>query len=153
MPEIEKKFRLRAMPGKLLSPSTHISQGYVFTEGGELRVRKKGDGFFITVKGEGTLSREEWETQIPAWVFETIWPKTEGRRVEKIRNSIAYNGLTLEVDEYFGKLQGLITLEVEFPDIEAASRFSPPEWVAVTADVTADPAYKNKSLAVFGLPK
>ena len=153
MPEIEKKFRLRAMPRKLLSPGTHISQGYVFTEGGELRVRKKGDCFFITVKGEGTLSREEWETPIPGWVFETIWPKTEGRRVEKIRNSIAYNGLTLEVDEYFGKLQGLITLEVEFPDIEATSRFCPPEWVAVTADVTADPAYKNKSLAVFGLPK
>jgi adenylate cyclase len=153
MPEIEKKFRLRAMPGRSVGAGTHISQGYVFTEGGELRVRKKGDCFFITVKGEGALSREEWETPIPAWVFETIWPKTEGRRVEKIRYSVPYSGSTLEFDEYFGKLQGLITLEVEFPDIEAASRFSPPEWAAITADVTAEPAYKNKSLAVFGIPE
>ena len=153
MPEIEKKFRLKAMPANLVSSGTHIAQGYVFTEGGELRVRKKEDHFFITVKGEGMLSREEWETAIPAWVFETIWPKTEGRRVEKIRYSIPDNGLTLEFDEYCGKLQGLVTLEVEFPNIEAASRFFPPEWVAVAADVTTDPAYKNKSLAVFGLPK
>jgi CYTH domain-containing protein len=152
MAEIEKKFRLRAMPGTPLGVGTHISQGYVFTEGGELRVRKKGDRFFITVKGEGSLSREEWETQIPAWVFETIWPKTQGRRVEKIRYSVPYSGLTLELDEYFGRLQGLMTLEIEFSDVETASKFSPPEWVAITADVTADTAYKNKSLAVFGLP-
>jgi adenylate cyclase len=153
MPEIERKFRLRAMPGKSLGPGTHISQGYLFIEGGELRVRKKGDRFFITVKGEGTLSRNEWETPIPAWVFETIWPNTDGRRVEKIRYSVPFSGLTLEFDEYFGKLQGLITLEVEFLDIETASRFSPPEWAVVTADVTADSTYKNKSLALFGLPK
>jgi CYTH domain-containing protein len=152
MPEIEKKFRLRTMPGISLGPGTHILQGYVFTEGGELRVRKKGDCFFITVKGEGTLSRDEWEAPIPAWVFETIWPKTEGRRVEKIRYSVPHGGSTLEFDKYVGKLQGLITVEIEFSDLEAASRFSAPQWAAIIADVTADPAYKNKSLAVFGLP-
>src|SRR6202035_3103667 len=101
MAEIEKKFRLSGLPAKdTLGHGIQISQGYLFTSPGELRIRKKGNEHFLTVKGEGTLSREEWEQSVPAWVFETVWPNTAGRRIEKIRYAVLYKGLTLEVDEY-----------------------------------------------------
>lgn len=155
MPEIERKFFFVEMPpvDEISEIGVEIIQGYLFTEDGEVRVRQKGISFFLTVKGEGDLSRNEWESPIPEWVFKTLWPKTEGRRIEKTRYSIYYQGLTLEVDEYYGRLEGLFTLECEFPIEEAAYEFILPAWAVSAVDVTDDPAYKNKNLAVHGLPK
>lgn len=153
--EIERKFRLAHMPpvDEVSEIGVEIAQGYLSTEDGEARVRQKGIKFFFTVKGEGNLSRDEWETEIPEWVFKTLWLKTEGRRVEKTRYSIHYQGLTLEVDEYYGRLNGVFTLECEFSSEEAARAFVLPEWAVSAVEVTNDKAYKNKNLAVHGLPK
>jgi CYTH domain-containing protein len=60
MPEIEKKFRLSAMPtAEILGEGVTVLQGYLFAERGELRVRRKGNRHFLTAKGEGSLSRDE----------------------------------------------------------------------------------------------
>jgi len=151
--EIEKKFKLAALPpATILGEGVAIKQGYLFTTEGEGRVRQKGNAYFLTVKGEGDLARSEWETSIPEWVFETLWRRTEGARVEKTRCSIDYEGLILEVDEYFGHLAGLVTLECEFESEEAANGFILPEWATSAEDVTSDKRYKNKALAVKGLP-
>jgi len=153
MTEIERKFRLHCMPkGILLSPGKYIEQGYLITENGELRVRRKGTRCYLTVKGGGDLSRDEWETEIPIWAFQTLWPATEGRRIEKRRYTI-YSGedCKLEIDEYDGALRGLVIMEVEFPSEAAALWFILPVWADVITEVTADERYKNKSLAVSGL--
>jgi len=151
--EIERKFRLlHAADVSILGAGVPILQGYLITENGEERVRRKGDRYYWTVKGEGKLSRSEFEIEIPEWVFNILWPHTESRRIEKIRHTIPYHGLTLEIDIYSGNCAGLTILECEFPDKDAAAGFRLPEWADGAIDVTADPRYKNRSLALHGLP-
>lgn len=153
--EIERKFRLTSLPILAIlrtGTSAEIAQGYLFTDGGEMRIRRKGIRYFLTVKGEGNLAREEWEAEVPEWVFVTLWGKTEGRRVEKTRYAIPCQGNTLEVDKYFGHLAGLFTLEVEFADEAAAAAFQLPDWAEGAVDVTADKRYKNKALSTAGGP-
>jgi CYTH domain-containing protein len=73
--------------------------------------------------------------------------------VEKSRFNIqASDGLTWEIDVYFGNLLGLFTAEVELPE-KNFDAVMPAEIVAVlVADVTEDARYKNKNLAVNGKP-
>ncbi len=148
--EVEKKF-LISDPTHLPLPEngTAVAQGYFDVPEGEMRVRQKGSKYFLTVKGAGTLSREEYETEIPEWVFRQLWPATTGRRIEKTRYAIPYEGLTIEIDVYSGSHQGLVVLEVEFPDEMAAEGFELPTWAASVGavDVTKDPRYKNRALA------
>lgn len=110
-------------------------------------MRANGSDYSLTVKGEVSLSREEWKVEIPRWVFEVLWPHCDDRIVEKTRYSIPHHGLVLEVDEYQGRLSGLVTVEVELPTERRATAFDPkaigPGW----SDVTADARYKNKNLA------
>lgn len=147
--EIEKKFLLNSRP-EILDSATKVvvRQGYLIIEDGELRVRAKGEKFYMTVKGDGSLSRSEWEVEIPQWVFESLWAKTDGKQIKKTRYEIEYQGLTLEVDEYFGNLVGLYTLECEFESEDAANAFTLPKWAADATDVTTNKAFKNKALAV-----
>lgn len=76
-----------------------------------------------------------------------LWPHCDDRIVEETRYSIPHRGLVLEVDEYQGRLSGLVTVDVEFPTERRATAFDPkaigPDW----SDVTADARYTNKNLA------
>ena len=161
--EIERKFLLTKVPLKTDGPGDLIAQGYLSVENEEIRIRSKivcpkekddkSSKFFLTCKGSGDLSREEWETEIPKWVFDALWKKTEGRVISKIRCTMTLpGGLKAEIDDYFQKLNGLVTLEVEFPDEETANKFTLPEEIE-GRDVTFDKRYKNKNLALNGLPK
>lgn len=151
--EIEKKYKINKLPDNL-GEGIHIIQGYLFIgKNNEVRLRKKGYKHLLTYKGGGTLSRKEIEIRIPKFIFEIMWPKTEGRRIEKIRYfKPLSDGLVLEFDRYIGLLNGLITLEVEFSSEDFANKFILPEYVW-GKDVTNDMSYKNKNLAVHGLPK
>lgn len=152
--EVEKKYLIKSLPEpKLLCKGVLLNQGYLFTEPYEIRVRRFGTKYYLTVKSQGTLSRQEWSQQIPRWVFEALWPYTEGRRIEKTRYSIHFQDLILEVDEYHGNLEGLIILECEFPNEETARSFVLPIWAKNSIDITDDNTYKNKHLAEYGLPK
>jgi CYTH domain-containing protein len=148
--EIEKKYKLEKLPDGL-GEGINILQGYLFAGENEVRLRKKGDKYLLTYKSGGTLSRKELEIGIPKWIFEFMWPKTEGRRIEKIRYSREMpNGLVLEFDEYLGALKDLVVLEVEFVNEDSANSFVLPEYIRGT-DVTSDMKYKNKNLALHGL--
>ncbi len=150
--EIEKKYRLNKLPDNL-GEGIHIDQGYLIADENELRLRKKGDKYLLTYKSSGALSRKELEIRIPKWFFNIMWPKTEGRRIEKIRYfRTLSNGLKLEFDEYLGGLKGLIVLEVEFADEDSANNFILPEYIQ-GINVTFNMNYKNKHLALYGLSK
>ena len=151
--EIERKFRLLELPWVAVDGGEEILQGYLVTEHGELRLRRRGSDCFITVKGDGTISREEWEKEIPEWVFTQLWPSTSGRSLEKTRYTIYHNGAKVEVDVYRSALQGLLTFECEFESEEEANKFQFPDWAHGAVEVTEDMAYKNKNLAIKGLPK
>lgn len=152
--EIERKFLVGATPADLeCFPHEHIRQGYIaYTrEGTEVRVRHKGGRFFETVKQGAGVRRAEVELSLSEEQFEALWPFTEGKRLEKVRYAIPYDHLTIELDVYLGPLEGLCTAEVEFPSEEASEAFQPPSWFG--REITEDPGYKNRTLAMHGLPE
>ena len=154
--EIERKYLVEAgeLPGDLKEcPAEELLQGYVAVtrDGNEVRLRKRGDRYFLTVKSRGGRIRREGEIEISREQFELLWPFTGGRAVEKTRYQIEWERATIEVDVYSGRLEGLVTAEVEFASPEESERFSPPDWFG--REVTEDPRYKNESLALHGIPE
>ena len=152
--EIERKFLLRSLPPGLEEAPAHvIVQGYLALtpEGVEVRVRRKGEKHFLTVKHGSSLRRFEVELPLPAHEFDTLWPLTAGRRLRKIRRELpGPDGLTIEIDFYEDALAGLQVAEVEFPDEDAAHRFRPPEYFG--REITDDATYRNETLTRLGLP-
>ena len=151
--EIERKFLVDAPPesDKVVS-RTDVVQGYlaVAEDGAEVRLRRKGNRYFQTVKGSGDLVRVESEIEMTPEQFRELWPATEGRRVEKTRYEMPYDGLTIELDVYHGRLEGLYTAEVEFVSLSESEAFVTPSWFG--SEVTHDNRYKNKFLALNGIP-
>ena len=152
--EVERKFLLAAPPpGLEAHPSKRLAQGYLAIDpaGAEVRIRRKNGETLMTIKTGIGLIRGEEEFPIDHERFERLWPLTAGRRVVKTRYFVPLeHGLTAEVDVYDGDLDGLVTAEIEFPDAESALAFSAPEWLG--RDVTGDPRYANRALAVDGIP-
>jgi len=48
-------------------------------------------------------------------------------------------------------LKNLITAEIEFKSEEESIAFKPPAWFS--EEITTDERYKNKNLALYGIPK
>ncbi len=160
--EIERKFLVDTsrLPAGWDDAPAGIAQGYIALDasGTEIRVRQKGNKFYFTVKGDGTLIRSEVEIELTSEQYEQLMPLAQDRTVEKIRYTLPYTyttadgasaTVTLEIDKYAGNLDGLYTVEVEFPSEEAAKQFVPPPFFG--RDVTAEKNLKNKKLA--GLPR
>lgn len=153
--EIERKWIVAAaeVPAQLSGMAgDEIAQGYLAAEpgGSEVRLRRRGRRFWLTVKGAGGLSRQEREIELEPAQFETLWPATEGRRLQKVRRVACIEGTAIELDTYGGPLQGLIVAEVEFPDEAAASAFAAPAWFG--REVTGELAYRNQALALARRP-
>jgi CYTH domain-containing protein len=154
MAEIERKFQLSHLPSDIKkNQGVLIRQGYfVFDEDVDLKLCEKSGKYFMACKtGEGSTHRE-WEVEIPFWVFSGLWLGTCWARITKRRYTVdGPNGLVFEIDAFEGPLRGLVILEVKFPDKETAARFElPKEYVA--KEVTDDKRYKDKHLAIFGIP-
>ena len=166
--EIERKFVLRGeinesvlripgLPPVHLREGEDIIQGYLPVElldellvefptlpnkfdPAEIRLRKKGADYFLAMKGEGGLVREEYEIEVDEASFEHYWDYTNGHRIKKTRVEVLFEGRTLEVDFFLDR--ELVLGEVEFPSYEESEHFSMPG-----TEVTDDPEYKNKNLA------
>lgn len=147
--EIERKFLLRALPPSLgTRVGAPIEQGYLASEpdGRQVRLRKKGDAFFLTAKRpKGGYSRDEAEILLTRAQFDALWPLTAGQRLAKTRYAVPLDGVTAEIDVYGGAHEGLVVAEVEFESEEAARAFVPPEWFG--DDVSGRPEYSNRNLA------
>jgi CYTH domain-containing protein len=151
--EVERKFIVDALPDRgLLAFPAPIEQGYIATgsDGTEVRLRRKGDRFYQTIKQGQGLSRAQTEIALSGDQFDAMWPHTEGRRVEKTRYEIPCDRHVIELDVFHGSLEGLIIAEVEFESVELAREFDPPDWFG--AEVTDDPRYQNRNLALLGDP-
>jgi adenylate cyclase len=152
--EIERKFLVKEIPENIeLCLSEEIVQGYlaVDIDGTEIRVRKKGNACYLTIKKGKGMKRHEVEIELLQEQFDTLWPKTEGRQVGKERITIPEGSVIIELDIYHGALEGLKTAEVEFRTQDEADAFSPPSWIG--KEITWDERYKNKNLALHGLPE
>lgn len=152
--EVERKWLVSEPPAAALAVAgEEIDQGYlaIAADGTEVRLRRRGERRFLTVKSPGGLVRGEREVEISAEQFAELWPATDGRRVEKVRRVLdAGDGVRIELDSYGGALTGLLVAEVEFADAGAASGFEAPAWFG--REVTGEAAYKNQRLAVDGRP-
>jgi adenylate cyclase len=153
--EIERKFLVPTPPPELDQfPSSRIEQAYVSIDpaGTEVRIRRRGGQTSLTIKGGAGRSRAEEELEIDPERFARLWELGAARSLEKTRYEIpTTDGLTIELDQYEGGLEGLATAEVEFASEDAADRFVPPPWFG--PEVTDDDAYKNRRLAVDGRPE
>jgi len=150
--EVERKYLLHWLPAELTPVRVEdVTQGYI-TVGpdAEVRLRRKGGRCFLTVKSGGGLVRSEHETELEPDQLAALWPAVADRIVEKQRRVVELEGALLEVDVYRGRLEGLLTVEVEFDSVAAARRWEPPSWFG--PEVTLDPRYKNQNLAIDGRP-
>ena len=151
--EIERKFVIVRPPPDLEAfPKQAICQGYIAVteDNTEVRVRSKGDRFYLTIKkGEG-LARHEVELSLGQSQFDQLWSLTAGRRIEKTRYAISINDHCIELDIYHSFEQAFITAEVEFQSVTESEEFKPPDWFG--PEVTEDSRYKNKNLALHGPP-
>ena len=109
-----------------------------------------GNRYFHTFKSKDRANREESEEEISAFEFERLWPLTT-TTVEKVRYQIPHGDVTIELDIYYGNLQGLVTAEVEFTNERRARNFVPPIWFG--KEVTYEEKYKNRILAEKGYPE
>ncbi|MEK7537735.1 MAG: CYTH domain-containing protein [Patescibacteria group bacterium] len=152
--EIERKYLVKSLPDNLEDlDHAEIDQGYlaITPDGTEVRLRRKGEKFYQTVKSGSGKSRFESEIQITPEQFQALWEATSGKRIAKTRYHIPHEDRLLELDVYHGSLDGLTSVEVEFPDEEASEKFVPPEWFG--EEVTEDSRYKNQQLALAGIPR
>lgn len=149
--EIERKFLVDEVPEDLdIDSREEIAQGYLATGDHQVRLRRQGDRPLLTAKRGHGLVRDEVEVPLEEESFEKLWPLTEGRRLKKERLTATVDGRTVTVDVYRGPLAGLIVVEAEFEDLDAARAFSPPQWFV--RELTDDASYSNQRLALEGLP-
>jgi len=151
--ELERKFLLEEPPADLGGfPSSLIEQGYLIVAGSEeLRVRKKGDAYTLTLKkGSGTI-RHEVEILLSCEQYGLFRELVTGGVITKRRYEYPLGELTVEVDVYQEDLEGLAVAEVEFPSEESMECFSPPAWLG--EEVSEVEAFKNKNLALHGFPE
>ncbi len=156
--EIEKKFLIR-QPFDWGYIERHalkvvdISQGYIVAgDEGELRIRRFGNEYFVASKGTGTIRRMEWERPFPKSAFDRLSRLIIGSMINKKRYFLPHGDYLVEVDVYGGPLVGLITFECEFATEAEAEAFVLPDWAKSAIDVTDESAFKNKNLALRGLP-
>ena len=145
--EIERKFLVAKMPFDLaMLEHDLLEQGYlaIDPELHEVRIRKAGEAYYLTVKSGGRLTREEYEINLEPRQFEALWPATEGRRLRKTRYYIKRGSPQVTIDVYEGRFQGLNLAEVEFASQEEARSYRPPKWMG--KEVTGHSFLKNRNL-------
>jgi len=144
--EIEKKFLVKGDFKSSVSKEMRITQGYLSSVPERtVRVRVKGDKGFITIKGIGNksgASRYEWEKEIPVSEVNELLDICEPGVIDKTRYQVNHDGLTFEVDEFYGDNDGLTVAEVELSSED--QQFSKPEWLG--EEVTGDVKYYNSML-------
>jgi len=123
-----------------------ISQAYLLDDPAcVIRVRRAGDGGFVTIKGAAIgITRPEYEYEINLVDADTILAtKGAGHLIEKTRYLLPDGEITWEIDVFGGANAGLVVAEVELADEKQV--VSEPAWLG--PEVTHDPRYLNVNLA------
>ena len=153
--EIERKYLLKELPENLKQYKYRkIEQGYL-CHNPTIRIRKSDEDYILTYKSKfglepvekgGPLVNNEVELPLTEDAYQTLRGKTDGNMVYKTRYLIPlWDGLTAELDVFEGLLQGLLLVEVEFPDRQTADDFCPPSWFG--KDLSDDRRFTNYHLS------
>lgn len=145
--EIERKFLVSTDGWKsAASKVTALQQAYIASmDDRSLRVRiMNNERARLTIKiGTGTMTRDEFEYDIPLEDAFDLLPLAIGIVLEKTRYEVHHAGFVWEVDVYGGAYKGLVIAEVELSDESDAPAL--PGWVG--REVTGDQRYSNQWLA------
>ncbi len=144
--EIERKFIPAFLPENLEQyPHQLIEQAYL-NVAPVVRIRRQDDAYILTYKGGGMMAREEYNLPLNKESYDHLLTKADGNVITKTRYLIPiHDGLTAEPDIFEGKFDGMLLVEVEFDSVEAAERFTKPDWFG--EDVTYDKRYHNSYLS------
>ncbi len=157
--EIERKYTVKTMPEDLSAYDSHrIIQAYLCREP-VVRVRKSDDDYYMTYKGKGLVSREEYNLALTEEGFEHLLTKADGNVISKTRYIIPITeprfkddyklpdgvDLCVELDVFDEPFAPLVIAEVEFPAEAASDAYIPEDWF--DADVSEDRQYHNVNMA------
>ena len=143
--EIERKFAIKYLPKELKIESiVYIKQAFIYRDNlTHIRIRdikenypENKQTYIYTLKTKGDIkdksnigNRYEIENEISKEEFENLIKNKISNIIEKTRIKIPIgNNLKAEIDIYYDYLEGMLTLEVEFPNEELANNFQKPDW-------------------------
>lgn len=144
--EIEKKYLIHRFPGNPDDyPRHEIQQAYLCTDP-VVRIRKEDDTYYLTYKGKGMMTREEYNLPLNREAYEHLLAKADGNIISKTRYLIPLaDGLTAELDLFHSPDPTLLMAEVEFSSEKQALTFIPPDWFG--EEVTQDHRYHNSYMS------
>ena len=145
--EIERKFAVKYLPENLnIESIVHITQAFIYRDKLTIiRIRAIKESYpeakqvyIYTLKTKGDIEynnnydigkKYEIENEISKEEFENLIKNKISNIIEKTRIKIPIgNNLKAEIDIYYDYLEGMLTLEVEFPNEELANNFQKPDW-------------------------
>jgi adenylate cyclase len=143
--EIERKFLVDTRKWNPTVEGTRLVQAYLSIDPNPtVRVRIAGEKAFVTIKGRTkSISRPEFEYEIPVNEAQEMMKLAISNPVEKIRYKILHKGFLWEVDVFSGKNEGLVMAELELESENQA--FTRPDWLL--AEVSGDRRYYNSYLS------
>lgn len=145
--EIERKYAVKEFPDNLkISKILEIEQVYLYRDNfTNLRVRKITDKkqgttqYIYTAKTKGDIEynnsyqigrKYEIENEITKEEYEELKKTKISNIINKTRIIIPIEeNLKVEMDIYYEYLEGLLTAEIEFPNIEIANTYKKPDWL------------------------
>ena len=129
--ETERKFLVKGDFRHLAVKETEIVQTYLSIDPDKtIRLRITGNKAFLTIKSPSlnqSLTRNEWEVQIPVKDAEEMIRICLPGRVAKTRYLVPSEKHTFEVDVFHEKNEGLIIAEIELTSED--ENFTKPEWL------------------------
>ena len=146
--EIERKYAVNYLPEDLeITNIEDIEQAFIYRDiNTVIRIRKIQNRkknwleCIYTVKTKGDIDYNKNFEKV-ANIYEIENSIQESEYNELIENKISNvikktrlvipidDNLNVEMDVYYGYLEGLLTAEVEFPNEETANHFKKPEWL------------------------
>ena len=146
--ETERKFLVKGEFRHLAVKEIKIIQSYLSIDPDKtIRLRIADEKAFLTIKGrplKNTITRNEWEVQVPVTDAEEMMQLCLPGRIVKTRYLIPSGRHLFEVDVFHEKNEGLIIAEIEL--ISEDEQFSKPDWLG--EEVTGNPKYYNANLIV-----
>lgn len=148
--EIEKKYLIKKLPDTLNDNKRYVIEQAYLSDAPVVRVRKRVSPekceYFMTVKSTGMFAREEVESDISEKTYNVFLQEAKGNVITKERYILPLeDGLKAELDVFKGVFEGVIMVEVEFPDEEAAKKFTPPDFFS--DEVTFDKRFHNSNMS------
>jgi adenylate cyclase len=145
--ETERKFLVRNEDFLLQSvQKIEIIQTYLSIDPDKtIRLRISDDKAYITIKSrpqKNSISRNEWEFELPASDVRDMMKICLPGKVVKTRYHVPSGKHTVEVDVFHDKNEGLIIAEIELASDDEF--FIKPDWLG--EEVTGDARYYNANL-------